>query len=98
MILENLLNGIDRLKMNYKLINLKEPILNEQAIEELEQLGMPLSPEGRGSKNLIKLMNEDGFLSVYNSTFVNYVEPFYSVIMNEKHLLKEYYKKHKNKT
>lgn len=96
--LENLLNGIDRLKMNYKLINLKEPILNEQAIEELEQLGMPLSPEGRGSKNLIKLMNEDGFLSVYNSTFVNYVEPFYSVIMNEKHLLKEYYKKHKNKT
>lgn len=93
--LENLLNGIERLKLNHKLINLREPFLNEQAIEELEQLEMPLSPEGRGSKNLLKMMNEDEFLTVYNSTFVNYVEPFYSVIMNEKQLLKEYEKKNR---
>jgi len=92
-VLENILNNIDRLKINYKLINLSEPFLNEQALEELEQLKMPLAPEGRGSKNLLKMMMEDEFLTVYKGTFVNYVEPFYSVIMNEKQLLKEYYKK-----
>ena len=90
-----LLENIDRLKMNYKLINLNEPFLNEEAIEELEQLAMPLSPDDRGSKNLLKMMNEDEYLSVYNSTFVNYVEPFYTVIMNEKQLLKEYVKKNR---
>lgn len=93
--LENLLNNIDRLKINYRLMNLKEPIINQEAIEELEQLNMPLSPDGRGSKQLYNLMQEDGFLSVYLGTFVNYVEPFYTVIMNEKQLLKEYLKKEK---
>lgn len=91
--LDNILNNVDRLKINYKLTNLSEPFLNENAREELEQLKMPLSPEDRGSKNLMKMMMEDEFLTVYNSTFVNYVEPFYSVIMNEKQLLNEYYKK-----
>ena len=91
--LEALLENIDRLKMNYRLINLNEPFLNEEAFDELEQLEMPLSKKGRGSKNLLKMMNEDEFLTVYNSTFVNYVEPFYTVIMNEKQLLNEYEKK-----
>ena len=95
--LENILNGIDRLKINHKLINLRKPFLNEQAVEELEQLDMPLSPDDRGSKNLHKMMMEDEFLTVYNSTFVNYVEPFYSVIMNEKQLLQEYNKNNKGK-
>ncbi|MFW6246738.1 MAG: hypothetical protein ACOC22_00985 [bacterium] len=90
--LDNILNNIERLKKNHKLINLKEPFLNEQAIDELEQLYMPLSPEGRGSKNLYKLMKEDEFLSIYGSTFVNYVEPFYSVIMNEMKQYKNYMK------
>ena len=65
--------------------------------EELLQLEAPLSPEDRGSKNLMKLMLEDEFLSVYGSTFSQYVEPFYTVIMNEKRLLTEYYKKSKNR-
>ena len=43
------------------------------------------------------MMNEDGFLSIYNGTFVQYVEPFYTVIMTEKQLLKEYMKKKINK-
>jgi len=93
--LTNLLNNIDRLRTNFKLVNLREPILNEQAIEELKQLEIPLSPEDRGSKNLYKMMIEDEFLSVYNSTFSSYVEPFYTVIMNEKQLLTEYYKNNK---
>jgi len=88
--------GVERLKTNFKLVNLREPMLNEEADEELCQLEIPLSPEGRGSKYLYKMMIEDEFLSVYSSTFMQYVEPFYTVIMNEKRLLTEYYRKHKN--
>jgi 5'-3' exonuclease len=90
---ENLLNNVDRLKLNYKLMNLRQPMLNEEAIEELKQLELPLSPEDRGSKNLYKMMMEDEFLTIYKGTFVDYVQPFYTVIMNEKQLLEEYYKK-----
>lgn len=94
--LENLLNNVDRLKTNFQLVNLREPILNENAEIALEELEVPLSPENRGSKNLYKMMMEDEFLSIYGSTFVQYVEPFYTVIMNEKQLLMEYVKKNNN--
>lgn len=90
--LQALLEGINRLQLNYKLVNLRKPMLNNEAREELEQLDAPLDPTNRGSKNLYKLMQEDEFLTVYGSTFVNYVEPFYTIIMNEKQLLKDYYK------
>lgn len=94
--LENLLNNIDRLKMNFQLVNLREPLLNEQAEEALKDMDMPLSPKNRNSKFLYNMMMEDEFLSIYGSTFVQYVEPFYTVIMNEKDLLTEYYKNKKN--
>lgn len=94
--LENLLKGVERLKINFKLVNLREPLLNENAENELFNLEQPLSPENRGSKNLYKLMMEDEFLTVYGSTFVQYVEPFYTVIMHEKQLLTEFLKKNKN--
>lgn len=91
-IFENLLNNFDRLKLNHRLMNLSEPILNDEAYEELEQLELPLSPEGRSSKNLYNMMREDGFLDVYGGTFVNYVEPFYVVIMCEKESYNKYIK------
>lgn len=91
--LESLLDSIDRLKKNYQLINLSTQMLNEAAEEEILQLDIPLGAEGRSSQNLYKMMKEDEFLTVYGGTFVNYVEPFYAVIMYEKQLLKEYEKK-----
>ena len=91
--LTNLLSDINRLKTNFMLVNLREPMLTEEAKEELKQLEAPLSPEGRSSKFLYKMMIEDEFLTVYNSTFTNYIEPFYTVIMGEKQLLNEYNKK-----
>jgi len=90
--LESLLNNIKRLKTNYKLINLRKPILNETAKNELFELEQPLSPEGRSSKNLLNFMEEDGFLSVYGGTFINYIEPFYSVIISEQDRLKVFLK------
>ena len=94
-VFENLLSNIELLKLNYKLMNLFEPMLNKQAIEELEQLEMPLSPQNRNSENLFNLMKEDEFLTIYKGTFVDFVQPFYTVIMNEKQLLKEYYRNDK---
>ena len=94
--LENIVNNVPRLKTNFQLVNLRQPMLNEQAIEELQQLEVPLGDDDRGSKNLYKLMLEDEFLTVYGSTFPQYVEPFYTVIMHEKQLLEEYKKKYKN--
>jgi DNA polymerase-1 len=92
-IFESLLANIPRLKLNYELTDLSRPFLNAQAVEELAQLEMPLSPENRGSKNLYKLMIEDGFLTIFNGgNFVNYLEPFYTVVMFEKQLLDNYNK------
>jgi len=93
--LENLLNGVKRLKLNYKLINLSKPFLNEQAYSEIELLDLPLSPDDRSSKYLYKMMVEDGFLSQYGGNFSDYVKPFYTVIMKEKERLTEYYKNNK---
>ena len=91
--LENLIEGKDRLLLNYDLVNLKKPILNDEARIALEELELPLSDVGRSSQNLLKMMNEDEFLTIYKGTFVQYIEPFYTVIMTEKQLLKEYLKK-----
>lgn len=88
--------GIKRLKTNFQLVNLRQPLLNEQAEEELRQLEIALSPEDRGSKNLYNMMIEDGFLENYGGNFTQYVEPFYTVIMNEKQLLMEFLKNSKN--
>lgn len=93
--LSKLVEGIDRLKINHQLINLRNPLLNDEAEEELDILSYPLSDEDRGAKNLMNMMNEDQFLYVYDGNFVNYVEPFYPVIMNERKLLKEYKKNRK---
>jgi 5'-3' exonuclease len=95
--LDNILNNVERLYINHKLVNLREPMLNEEAYEALSQLEMPLSPENRGSKNLYNLMIEDGFFNIYKSDFVSYVQPFYTVIANEKQLLLEYEKKLKKR-
>lgn len=91
-IFENLLNNVKRLKLNYRLTNLFTPILNDQAIEDIEQLDMPLSPEGRGSKGLYKMMLEDDFLSVYGGKFTDYIEPFFTVIMYEQQIYENYKK------
>lgn len=94
--LSNLVENIDRLKTNFKLVSLAEPLLDDESNLLLDALELPLDPSGRGSKNLLRMMNEDDFLSIYGANFVQYVEPFYSVIMHEKDLLKEFKKKNRN--
>ncbi len=90
----NIVNGVERLKLNYKLINLSKPFLNENAEIALDELIRPLIDENRGSSNLFKLMQEDDFLSLYSNygNFSSYVEPFYGVIAKEKELYKQFKK------
>jgi len=88
--LENIVNGVPRLKTNFQLVNLREPMLNAEAVEELQQLEIPLSDEDRGNTNLHKMMIEDEFLTVYGSTFSQYLEPFFTVIAHEHQLLEDY--------
>lgn len=82
--LENLLNSVRRLKTNFELVNLREPILNHEALDALEEAVSPLKPTNRGGKNLVKLMQDDQFLTIYNSTAVQYIEPFYTVVQYER--------------
>lgn len=93
--MKNITENVERLKLNYELINLSKPFLNEAAIAALEELEQPLTDENRGSSNLYKLMEKDDFLSLYSNygNFVNYVEPFYTVISREKELYKTSQKK-----
>jgi len=90
--LENIVNNVPRLKTNFQLVNLRQPMLNKNAVEELKQLEIPLSDEDRESKNLYNMMLEDEFLLVYTGGFVEYVRPFYTVITTERQLLREYEK------
>jgi 5'-3' exonuclease len=87
--LENLLNNVERLKTNFQLVNLRDPMLTAEAVQALRDLDMSLTEKDRGSKNLLPLMNEDQFLMAYGSTYVNYIEPFYTVVSAEKELITE---------
>lgn len=91
-VFENLLNNIERLKINHQLVDLENPIINDEVVEEFNLLDIPLSIEDRNSKNLYNMMIQDDFLSIYGGTFVDYVKPFYSVIIQEMDKYKKYYR------
>ena len=82
--------GLDLYVINKKLTDLSTPLLTEDAIQELlENSELPIKSDGRGSKNLISMMTEDMFLSVYTyGGFSDFVKPFYTIILNEKELEK----------
>jgi 5'-3' exonuclease len=102
-VLTNIVNGTyyDKIKevevsmgeefyiLNNKLVNLDTPMLNREAVSALKDVAtLPLTPEDRGSKNLLELFKRDSFLNLYKGTFVSFVEPFYPVVIQEQ----EYFK------
>ncbi len=53
--------GEDIFDINEKIINLRKPLLTESAKEHLNSLFVsPIDPEDRTTKNVIKMMLEDG--------------------------------------
>ena len=74
--LENAVNGItdgcqgDKLyEINRKIIDLSEPLLTEEAVEELDEIyDAPLDPEGRGVKNVYGIITKHGMSRLQDST------------------------------
>jgi len=102
-ILDNIINGKTKgsqrgplYEINKKIIDLKEPLLTEEASEEvLNMVNLPIDPEGRDYKNVLKMMMEDGVMYAIpggENGYINFMEPFIKLIKKEK----SNFKKQKN--
>ena len=94
--LQNLLSGKTKegifgdefFEINKKLVDLDEPLLKE---EEKELVGLyyseSLDPDGRGYRNLIRMMMEDGFFKYLpkgDEAWVSFLKPFLKLTRKEK--------------
>jgi len=101
--LDNIINkvtvgiqGEDIFKVNEKIINLKKPLLSENSMNVLDDLiDSPIDPEDRTTKNVIKMMLEDGLTMAIpggRDGYINFLQPFLRIIKKEK----SYFNKIKN--
>jgi 5'-3' exonuclease len=90
--LDNILNSKDKYYRNKKLVDLSKPLMTEEAIEMVDDIRtLPLDDEDRGSKNLLRMMVEDGFINViWNQDYVDYLTPFIPIAKNEKEYFRKY--------
>lgn len=74
--------------VNEKIVDLSNPILNENAKEGvMDMINGVINPEGRSYNNVIKMMTEDGIINklpTYNEGFYAFFEPFMYIINKEK--------------
>ncbi len=91
--LENIVNkvtdgiqGENIYEINKQLIDLSQPLLTDEAKEELDNLFYaPLDPEGRDYKNLYEIIRENDIQDLLDSDkFSNFFTPFGRLIENEK--------------
>jgi 5'-3' exonuclease len=96
--LENILNrvttgsqGKDIFEINKKIINLKEPLLTKEAIEQMENIMYaPIDPEGRSIANLYQIiMSADIVDLIDDNRFSTFFSTFNRIIDKEK----KYYEK-----
>lgn len=76
-------------EVNKKIIDLNEnPLLPEEAKEAvMDMINLPVDPEGRDQKNVLKLMLEDGVMYAIpggENGYINFMEPFIKLIKKEK--------------
>lgn len=94
--LENLLIGKTKegelgdsfFDINKKIVDLSNPMITDEGKEIVElYCRESLDPEGRGSKNLIRMMMDDGFFKFLPKTdeaFLNFIRPFMKLTRKEK--------------
>jgi DNA polymerase-1 len=79
--------GDELYKINKRIINLKEPFVDERARKNVEDLvNLDLDPSGRDYKNVIKMMIEDGLVNVIPASYEDQSEfliPFITLKNNE---------------
>jgi DNA polymerase-1 len=95
-VLQNLLSGRTKtgvygnefFEINNKIVDLSNPLITEEGKEIVElYYRETLDPEGRGYRNLIRMMMEDGFfkfLPKHDDAWVNFVKPFMKLTRKEK--------------
>ncbi len=80
--------GLEFFERNKKIVDLLNPLISNEGKEMVElYYRETLDPEGRGSKNLIRMMTEDGFFKYLpkdDEAFVNFVKPFTKLTRKEK--------------
>lgn len=95
---ENIVNGIsnkeydgDFYEINEKIINLKKPLLTDEAKEMIDNyMYAPMDPNGRSFENLYKLITRDGIENLIESeAFARFFEPFKSLADREIRKFKE---------
>jgi hypothetical protein len=84
--------GENIFEINEKIINLRSPLLTETSTIELNTLlDTSIDPEGRNTKNVIKMMLEDGLVMAIpggREGYINFLMPFLRVIKKEKKYFK----------
>jgi len=95
-VLQNLLTGKTKsgiygdefFEVNQKIVDLSNPIISDEGKQIVElYYKETLDPEGRGYKNLIRLMMDDGFFKFLpkgDDAWVNFVKPFLKLTRKEK--------------
>ena len=85
---KNGIHGEEFFTINEKIINLSNPLITNDAKELVElYYRETLDPDGRGHRNLIKMMMEDGFFKYLpkgDDAWVNFVRPFMKLTRKEK--------------
>jgi hypothetical protein len=102
-LIQNFLTGVTKLGVlgeeffyvNNKIVNLDEPILTEEAKNDILALvNDNLDTEGRSYKNCMKMMMEDGMFTVLpkrNDAWLNFLNPYLkltSIEKNKKKIIK----------
>ena len=79
-------------EINEKLIDLKKPLLTEESKTMLEQIFVtPIDPEDRTTKNVIKMLLEDGLTMAIpggRDGYINFLQPFLRIIKKEQNYFK----------
>ncbi len=88
------LQGENIFEVNDKIIDLKKPLLTDSSKEELNHLfNSTIDPEDRTTKNVIKMMLDDGLTMAIpggRDGYINFLQPFLRIIKKEKNnFLKE---------
>lgn len=102
---ENILNGVsnkeydgDFYEINEKIINLKKPLLTDEAKEEMDGIiNSPIDPEGRSFSNLYQYILEDNITDLMGDTkFASFFSPFKKIEEKEQKLYKKFIENNKN--
>jgi len=100
-VLQNLLSGKTKTGVygeeffiiNEKIVDLSKPLITDEAKELVELYYQEsLDPDGRGYKNLVKMMMQDGFFKFLpkgDNAWVNFVRPFMKLTRKEKRNYKQ---------